>query len=94
MRTAPVLMTETTLSESVDPELVIFSHERQILEITEVGQTTSTQAASASTSLPPGWETAKDQTGNKHYYNKELNVTQWSRPVPSGGTAHYSVGWA
>ena len=27
------------------------------------------------------WETAKDQTGNEHYYNKELNVTQWWHPA-------------
>ena len=35
--------------------------------------------------LPPGWKTSKDQNGNQYYYNKELNVTQWSRPAPSGG---------
>jgi hypothetical protein len=78
MRTAPVLMTDTTLSESVDPELVIFSHERQILEITAVGQATSTQAASASTSLPPGerglWPTAGIS------YSKRV-----SRQGPMGG---------
>jgi hypothetical protein len=92
-RTPPVLMTDTPRSESVDAELVIV-RERQILEITEAGQATSTEAAPASTSLPPGWEFVKDQTGNEYYYNKELNVTQWGHPGPSGGAVYYSVGWA
>jgi hypothetical protein len=35
--------------------------------------------------LPAGWKTSQDQNGNQYYYNKELNVTQWSRPAPSGG---------
>jgi hypothetical protein len=86
-------MTDTPRSESVDAELVI-ARERQILKITAAGQATSTEAAPASTSLPPGWKTAKDQTGNEYYYNKELNVTQWSRPALSGGAVYYSVGWA
>jgi hypothetical protein len=86
-------MTDTPRSESVDAELVIV-RERQILEITEAGQATSTEAAPASTSLPPGWEFVKDQTGNEYYYNKELNVTQWGHPGPSGGAVYYSVGWA
>jgi hypothetical protein len=69
-------------------ELGIVS-ERQIPEITAPRQATSTPAAQ---SLPPGWKAAKDLAGNEYYYNKELNVTQWSRPAPSGGAAHYSVG--
>ena len=50
---------------------------------------TSTQGAPAVTSvdaLPPGWKVSKDTNGNAYYYNKELNVTQWSRPAPSGHT--------
>ncbi len=91
-RTPPVLMTDNPRSKSVDAELVI-ARERQILEITTAGQATSTRAP-ASTSLPPGWETVKDQTGNEFYYNKELNVTQWSRPAPSGDVVYNSEGWA
>ena len=30
--------------------------------------------------VPPGWKVSKDQNGNLSYYNKELKVTQWSRP--------------
>jgi hypothetical protein len=36
--------------------------------------------------LPPGWKASKDTNNNAYYYNKELNVTQWSRPAPSGDT--------
>jgi hypothetical protein len=32
--------------------------------------------------LPTGWKAGKDQTGNQYYYNKELHVTQRSRPAP------------
>ena len=35
--------------------------------------------------LPPEWKTGKDQTGNQYYYNKELNVTQWSHPTQLSG---------
>ena len=35
--------------------------------------------------LPAGWKISQDQKGNQYYYHKELNVTQWSRPAPSGG---------
>jgi hypothetical protein len=82
----------TSHSES-DAELGIVS-ERQVTEITAAGQATSTQAAPDSTSLPSGWTGAKDQAGNEYYYNKELNVTQWSLPAPSRGAVYYSVGWA
>jgi hypothetical protein len=34
--------------------------------------------------LPPGWEVGQDQAGNKHFYNKDLNVTQWNRPAVAG----------
>jgi hypothetical protein len=51
---------------------------------------TPTQAAPAATSvdavLPPGWKASKDTNSNAYYYNKELNVTQWSHPAPSGDT--------
>ena len=39
-------------------------------------------APSVDALLPPGWKAGKDQSGNQYYYNKELNVTQWSRPAP------------
>jgi hypothetical protein len=77
----------------LDAELGFVS-ERQIPEITAPRQATSTQADPALISMPPGWETVKDHTGNEYYYNKELNVTQWSRPAPSGGAVYNSVGWA
>ena len=31
--------------------------------------------------LPPGWQAATDKTGKDYYYNKELNVSQWTLPV-------------
>jgi hypothetical protein len=34
--------------------------------------------------LPPGWEVGQDQAGNKYFYNKGLNVTQWNRPAVDG----------
>jgi hypothetical protein len=77
----------------LDAELGIVS-ERQISEITAAGQATSTQAAPDLTTLPPGWKAAKDQAGNEYYYNKVLDVTQWSRPAPSGGAVYYSARWA
>ena len=46
---------------------------------------THTREMNSVDALPPGWKTSKDQNGNQYYYNKELNVTQWSRPAPSGG---------
>jgi hypothetical protein len=85
--------TQATSHSKSDAELGIVS-ERQIPEITAAGQATSTQAAPDSTSLPPGWKAAKDQAGNEYYYNKALNVTQWSRPAPSGGAVYYSARWA
>jgi hypothetical protein len=85
--------TQATSHSESDAELGIVNV-RQIPEISAARQATSTQAAPASTSLPPGWKAAKDQTGNEYYYNKELNVTQWSRPALSGGAVYYSVGWA
>ncbi len=30
--------------------------------------------------LPAGWKASQDHNGNQYYYNKELNLTQWSRP--------------
>jgi hypothetical protein len=85
--------TQATSHSESDAELGIVNV-RQIPEISAARQATSTQAAPASTSLPPGWEAAKDQTGNEYCYNKELNVTQWSRPAPSGSAVYYGVGWA
>ena len=85
--------TQATSHSEVDVELGIV-RERQIPENTAPGQSTSTQTAFGSSSLPPGWRTAKDQAGYEYYYNKELNVTQRSRPAPSGGTVHYSLGWS
>jgi hypothetical protein len=41
--------------------------------------------------LPPGWKAGRDQRGNQYYYNKELNVTQWSRPAPSGDDGAVAV---
>jgi hypothetical protein len=39
-----------------------------------------------SNALPPGWNASKDQNGYQYYYNKDQNVTQWSRPeFPGGG---------
>jgi len=35
--------------------------------------------------LPPGWKAAADKTGQKYYYNKELEVSQWTRPVQEEG---------
>ncbi len=70
--------------------VVVIPSERQILEITTVGQATSTETAPALTSLPLGWEVAKDQTGNQYYYNKELNVTQWRHPAPSEGAVVFT----
>jgi hypothetical protein len=43
-------------------------------------------ATTSSDALPPGWKASKDQNGNQYYYNKELNITQWSRPAFSGGS--------
>jgi hypothetical protein len=34
--------------------------------------------------LPPGWGVGQDQAGNKYFYNKELNVTQWNLPAVDG----------
>jgi hypothetical protein len=31
--------------------------------------------------LPTGWQVSTDNTGKEYYYNKELNVSQWIRPV-------------
>jgi hypothetical protein len=31
--------------------------------------------------LPTGWQVSTDNTGKEYYYNKELNVSQWTRPV-------------
>ena len=45
-----------------------------------------------SDALPPGWKVSKDQNGNQYYYNKDLNVTQWSRPEFSGGGGGVAVG--
>jgi len=85
--------TQATSHSKLDAELGIVS-ERQISEITAAGQATSTQAAPDLTTLPPGWKAAKDQAGNEYYYNKVLDVTQWSRPAPSGGAVYYSARWA
>jgi len=30
--------------------------------------------------LPPGWKSGVDNSGNQYFYNKELNVSQWTRP--------------
>mmetsp|Transcript_71929 Transcript_71929/g.227325 ORF Transcript_71929/g.227325 Transcript_71929/m.227325 type:complete len:439 (-) Transcript_71929:78-1394(-) len=36
--------------------------------------------------LPVGWECARDaSTGRTYYFDQKSGVTQWSRPVPSGG---------
>jgi len=43
-------------------------------------------AATSSDALPPGWKASKDKNGNQYYYNKELNITQWSRPAFPGGS--------
>jgi hypothetical protein len=53
--------------------------------------------------LPPGWKVSKDQNGNLYYYNKELKVTQWSRPEelkvtqwsrPGQSTLENSLHWS
>lgn len=48
------------------------------------------QQAALSDILPPGWRSAEAPNGYTYYYNRELNVTQWERPVPivtKGGNA-------
>jgi hypothetical protein len=30
--------------------------------------------------LPPGWKAGVDKAGSTYFYNKELNVSQWTRP--------------
>ena len=34
--------------------------------------------------LPPGWKAGVDKAGNTYFYNKELNVSQWTRPGVAG----------
>ena len=33
------------------------------------------------TGLPPGWRTAKDESGEWYFYHKVSRVPQWDRPA-------------
>ena len=56
------------------------------------GENAHAEPAPTSDALPPGWKASKDQNGNQYYYNKELNITQWSRPEFSGGGGGMAAG--
>jgi hypothetical protein len=47
---------------------------------------------SISDALPSGWKASKDQNGNQYYYNKDRNLSQWSRPEFPGGGGGVAVG--
>jgi hypothetical protein len=49
-------------------------------------------SAAGMEALPPGWTASKDQNGNQYYFNKDQNVTQWSRPEFPGGGGGVAVG--
>ncbi len=62
----------------------------QARQPTDFPEATNSQqdATGEKDALPPGWKASKDQNGNVYYYNKELKVTQWSRPEELKVVAH------
>ncbi len=73
--------TPTPTSTALPGVFVAGADAAMTLQMAQMAQ----NAPSVDALLPPGWKAGRDQRGNQYYYNKELNVTQWSRPAPSGG---------